>query len=729
MSRETTWTFEGLTWSPLTDEYRFSPSPSDLGAFDERLGVGVLFDDRETGPATRIWNGTNFGEYPGYDLRPKLIRPLSLHPAGDRAGMYIPGSLSMSFVDGAWRTERRTFQSPASYGIAYDSDRGLLLAVGSTLQQPQFLAFDGEQWLTGGPTVPGNRSRMGITYDSVRRQLLVFGGSGTGVRQELLGYSAATNVWTQLATGGPRLRIEPGFVFDTARGVAVLFGGFNRDAASDTWEWNGTAWRQVPTTLVPAVTPITSATYHPGLARVLMATNPATGPSEIWAYDGVDWQVLSTAPGLIVGMTHDPATGKVLTQIKLATEAGLATYVWDQSGWSRMTRPSPAQFRDATVAYDAARERLVMRTLDSTGVASFASETWEHDGTGWTLMAREGPAARWKAAMTYDRGRGRVVLFGGSVSLGNGENIRPTDTWEWDGVSWSRVAETGPAGRVGHSMSYDEARGVVVLFGGNLFDSNFATDTWEWNGATWTRAAAPGARPPGRQDASQVFDPASGLTILSGGRTGNVDFFDDTWAFDGTNWLPVASPAGFFTSVWPGHFYDRVRGVLVNVFQQGALQESLREWRPGAIRVVLDPEDASIKDRGTLRLNGLIRSNVPVELRWHRDGVPLVDDGRVAGATSGALTIRDTTVADSGFYELVGTSCAGDARAGATVLVQCLADFNRDGFIDFFDYDVFVGCFEDASCPPDLSADTNGDGMTDCFDYMHFVEAFETGCR
>jgi hypothetical protein len=55
---------------------------------------------------------------------------------------------------------------------------------------------------------------------------------------------------------------------------------------------------------------------------------------------------------------------------------------------------------------------------------------------------------------------------------------------------------------------------------------------------------------------------------------------------------------------------------------------------------------------------------------------------------------------------------------------SCPADYNGDGFLDFFDYDEFVLGFETG----DLRADYNGDGFLDFFDYDDFVLAFETGC-
>ncbi|XVJ60092.1 MAG: hypothetical protein HEQ23_12140 [Tepidisphaera sp.] len=60
--------------------------------------------------------------------------------------------------------------------------------------------------------------------------------------------------------------------------------------------------------------------------------------------------------------------------------------------------------------------------------------------------------------------------------------------------------------------------------------------------------------------------------------------------------------------------------------------------------------------------------------------------------------------------------------------VFCSADFNEDGFVDFFDYDDFVECFETGVCPAGVSADFNEDDFVDFFDYDDFVSAFETGC-
>ncbi len=68
-----------------------------------------------------------------------------------------------------------------------------------------------------------------------------------------------------------------------------------------------------------------------------------------------------------------------------------------------------------------------------------------------------------------------------------------------------------------------------------------------------------------------------------------------------------------------------------------------------------------------------------------------------------------------------GLSTTATARIDAAA---CRADFNADGFVDFFDYDGFVAAFE-AGSP---FADFNRDGFIDFFDYDAYVGVFEAGC-
>lgn len=60
----------------------------------------------------------------------------------------------------------------------------------------------------------------------------------------------------------------------------------------------------------------------------------------------------------------------------------------------------------------------------------------------------------------------------------------------------------------------------------------------------------------------------------------------------------------------------------------------------------------------------------------------------------------------------------------AVTYEKCVADFNSDGIVDYFDYLDFLDAYE----ANDPSADVNGDGIVDFFDYLDFVASFESGC-
>ncbi len=58
----------------------------------------------------------------------------------------------------------------------------------------------------------------------------------------------------------------------------------------------------------------------------------------------------------------------------------------------------------------------------------------------------------------------------------------------------------------------------------------------------------------------------------------------------------------------------------------------------------------------------------------------------------------------------------------------CSADFDADGFLDFFDQDVFIACFECDQCPIWRTGDFDNNGSVDGADDDAFVAAFEDGC-
>jgi len=190
------------------------------------------------------------------------------------------------------------------------------------------------------------------------------------------------------------------------------------------------------------------------------------------------------------------------------------------------------------MAYDSARGRTVLFGGGRDFADPVYTDTWEWDGRAWTRVATSGPAGSIFLKMSYDAHRRRVVAFGGRG--GGGE------TWEWDGRVWSRVSTSGPPPRDHHAMTYDARRQRVVIFGGGrqLPNGDFPRDTtgawlrdlWAWDGTTWTQLAANGPPSRGGQP-GLTYDPNRDRLVLFGG--GNLS---GTWEWDGRGWMQVSDP-------------------------------------------------------------------------------------------------------------------------------------------------------------------------------------------
>lgn len=117
------------------------------------------------------------------------------------------------------------------------------------------------------------------------------------------------------------------------------------------------------------------------------------------------------------------------------------------------------------------------------------------------------------------------------------------------------------------------------------------------------------------------------------------------------------------------------------------------------------------------------------------------DDFRLANTSAGVDAGRNDFLSASILLDLAGESrfvddpVVDDAGVGTGAIVdmgafefapsaRCRADFNRDGFVDWFDAELYFERFEEGSA----SADFDGDGFIDWFDLDAFLTAFDRGC-
>ncbi|NUN94648.1 MAG: hypothetical protein HUU16_00600 [Candidatus Omnitrophica bacterium] len=229
------------------------------------------------------------------------------------------------------------------------------------------------------------------------------------------------------------------------------------------------------------------------------------------------------------------------------------------------------------MAFDSQRNRTVLFGGYSFEQESEQNDTWEYDGADWTLRNTPvAPPPRDSHAMAFDEVRQAVVLFGG---YRNSISTASNETWEWDGTEWTLITPvTSPPARHAHAMTFDRARGEIVMLGGYPTGPSLGGITWIWDGVNWTQRAQFPTVPTGDfWNSSLVLDASRGEAILYGGKSG-TEFLDATWGWNGTNWsqrtvgnIPPARNSH-------GMAFDEARGEIVMFGGSGAQPRYADTW-------------------------------------------------------------------------------------------------------------------------------------------------------
>jgi hypothetical protein len=397
--------------------------------------------------------------------------------------------------------------------------------------------------------------------------------------------------------------------------------------------------------------------------------------------------------------------------------SNVATWEWFGSAWHHYSvAPTPLRYAHA-MAYDAAHHRTVMfGGLRQPPANSPLGDTWAWDSPSrtWTLLTAVGPSARSHSAIAYDTARQRLVLFGGDDGAPGG------DTWEWVGAGWALISPGGvgePSARWGHAMVYDAARQQIVLFGG--YDGEFRSDTWVWDGTRWTQVSPGGPLdPPPRRNHSMAYDAGRMVTVLVGGWYG-ADA-GDTWEWDGTAWrrqdgIPGQPPAGSDRAM----AYDPDYGgaVLLGSFipHTDTWRLSLRE----PVRINHSPVSRAVCPHTQVAFGVAATGYEPLQFQWRHNGIPLP-----GGPYDALLVLEDPTLADAGLYDVVVSDGCTSATSAPASLSVWATDFTGDGRTDIQDFLAFLQFF--ASGHP--RGDFNGDGSLNVQDFLSFLWGFASGC-
>ncbi|MCW5558972.1 MAG: hypothetical protein KIT22_14220, partial [Verrucomicrobiae bacterium] len=140
-------------------------------------------------------------------------------------------------------------------------------------------------------------------------------------------------------------------------------------------------------------------------------------------------------------------------------------------------------------------------------------------------------------------------------------------------LTWVQRTDVGsPGQRVHHAMAYDSDRHVTVFFGGEIGKTGseaYFNDTWEYDGVTWTKMDVGATVPSARSFHSMAYDPVQKVIIMRGGFAGGCCGLGDTWAYK-----HEAGKAPFWTRV-KGQSQDNglVGSAMVFNFRRGRIMD------------------------------------------------------------------------------------------------------------------------------------------------------------
>ncbi len=428
-------------------------------------------------------------------------------------------------------------------------------------------------------------------------------------------------------------------------------------------------------------------------------------------------------------------------------------------------------------AYDSFRARTVVYG-GAMNAGGYSSNTWEFDSSGpgvWLLRATSGPPALANPCVVYDSVRHRTVLFGG-----NNNPLVSTQTWEWDGNTWTQVqTAVSPPHMDRAPIAFDSVRQRVVLVS-NIYTS---PGTWEYDGVNWVQI--PGEAPNAAiydSVAPMAFDPVRARMVILVVDPLPGDISGQTWERTGTTWARTAAVSASPRVLGHAGVFDSgLQSVIVLGYGRvWRWRPDLDQWHLLDSASYSSPRDAAVYDTATGRtivpsdliyhpnqtflyntgarpgpvlsdcgpIQVAATTGQPVQLRvaslgpasfqWRRNNVPLSDGGVYSGTHTDQLTISQFSIPLTGWFDCVVTdACGSTIRPTTFVDVGCYA--NCDGtttspILNVNDFACFMNVFA-AGCPEPFpqTCYINCDHSTtfpvlSANDFQCFLNKYAAGC-
>ena len=286
---------------------------------------------------------------------------------------------------------------------------------------------------------PGRRAISAVAYDSARHRVVLFGGISDWIgssfyyERDTWEWDGADWIQMQPKTSPPA-RAGHMMVYDEKNGVVVLFGGEDKSGnymLSDTWTWDGENWTQMsPPTGYPTGRRGGQLFYDPETEKIIL-----TG-----------------------GFYY--ATGKVFTAVN-------DTWAWDGKDWEYVTTlPDNLKITNPNVAFNPALKYPTL--FDYNQLMGWTNNQWQ------LLDVGNMPESRFGTWLAADPHSGKMLVFGGVDN-----NVQRNDTWLFERGLWKEMhPDLTPAARDAHVMFYDPTRNSFIVYGG--ISTYALDDMWEY---------------------------------------------------------------------------------------------------------------------------------------------------------------------------------------------------------------------------------------------------------
>lgn len=280
--------------------------------------------------------------------------------------------------------------------------------------------------------------------------------------------------------------------------------------------------------------------FHQGLGMVVML-NGSRDDHRVWGWDGTHWQIVGEGgPNVrsLGGVAYDPARDKVLVYGGYSLNSNRCqfdTWEWDGQGWQQFEVTSPEVCSHFVMEYNAALEKVVLFG-GGDDQQNIHSGMWTWDGQAWDKLDIETPDVRFHAMSASDPVHHTLFLVGGFDV-----NYQIVDEfWAWDGTLWEPLTLPRPTALSHARMAFDSNRAQLVLFGGSTrarLPLDLKNDTWIFIGDAWQPVNGPA--PSARGGQAMAYDPVRDRVVLYGGFDQADQELADTWEWDGEGWACV----------------------------------------------------------------------------------------------------------------------------------------------------------------------------------------------